>query len=159
MPADFDGSIGQRDLVRREGSRILIAEDDPELRSLLSMVLTEDGHLVDEVADGRQFVDVLACLYDDGIPVDIYGLIISDIRMPGFSGLDVLSALRCLRSHVPVIIITAFGDETTRRLALGLGALAVLEKPFDLDELRAAVVNVLARPRPSSGLPRSIGWA
>jgi DNA-binding response OmpR family regulator len=79
--------------------------------------------------------------------------------MPGFSGLDVLSALRCLRSHVPVIIITAFGDEPTRRLALGLGALAVLEKPFDLDDLRTAVVNVLAHPRSPSALPRSMGWA
>ena len=158
MPPLFDAFAGLSD-ADREHARILIAEDDPELRSLLSMVLMEDGYQVDEVADGRQFVDVLACLYDNGIPVDSYNLIITDIRMPGFSGLDVLSALRCLRSHVPVIIITAFGDEPTRRLALGLGALAVMEKPFDLDELRAVVVNVLARPRVPDGLPRSMGWA
>jgi DNA-binding response OmpR family regulator len=158
MPPAVDAFQGLCD-VNGENARILVAEDDPELRALLSMVLTEDGYQVDEVADGRQFVDVLACLYDDGIPVDSYSLIISDIRMPGFSGLDVLSALRCLRSHVPVIIITAFGDEPTRRLALGLGALAVLEKPFDLDDLRSAVVHVLAHPRSLAGLPRSMGWA
>jgi DNA-binding response OmpR family regulator len=161
MPSDVDAlTANRRDPLARERARILVAEDDPELRALLSGVLTEDGYQVDEVADGRQFVEVMARLYGDGIPADSYSLIISDIRMPGFSGLDVISALHCLRSHVPVIIITAFSNEATRRLAMGLGALALLEKPFDLDDLRSAVVNVMAQQRPSSnGFPSSMGLA
>ena len=134
------------------GCRVLVAEDDAEFRHLLAGVLERDGYDVQQAADGHQIVEWLAYWSDLG-PIDAScNLIISDIRMPGYSGLDVLTSLHCLRSRIPVIVITAFGDAATRRLAAKLGAVAFLSKPFDMDDLRTVVLNVLsgaARPRPS----------
>jgi CheY-like chemotaxis protein len=131
-------------VLTREPFRILLAEDDAEFRQLLATVLLGDGYEVREAADGRQLLDWLATWTDGGHIDDICDLVISDIHMPGYSGLDVLSSLHCLDSPVPVIVITAFGDAATRRLAAALGAAAVLDKPFDLDDLRMTVLNVLA---------------
>jgi DNA-binding response OmpR family regulator len=66
-------------------------------------------------------------------------MVVSDVRMPGYSGLDLLAILRCASWTLPVVLITAFGDEDTHAEARELGAIAVLDKPFDLDDLRAVV--------------------
>jgi DNA-binding NtrC family response regulator len=66
-------------------------------------------------------------------------LIISDVRMPGVSGLDVLATLRREDWSTPVILMTAFGDLETRAEARRLGAKALFDKPFDVDDLRTAV--------------------
>jgi len=65
-------------------------------------------------------------------------LIVSDVRMPGWSGLDLLRFLRHRRSAIPVVLITAFGDRDTHERAARLGA-AVLDKPFALADLRRAI--------------------
>ena len=70
-----------------------------------------------------------------------YAVVISDIRMPGFSGLDVLKHLRTADAHAPVVLITAFPTDETRRRAQELGAVALLDKPFDLEDLVHAVQN------------------
>jgi DNA-binding response OmpR family regulator len=72
-------------------------------------------------------------------------LIISDIRMPICSGLQILQALRDARWSVPVILMTAFGDEGTRDRAEGLGAI-FFDKPFAIDDLRTAVRNLVPLP-------------
>jgi len=124
------------------GYRVLLAEDDVEFRHLLATVLESDGYDVQQAAGGQQILEWLAYWSDLGSMDASCNLIISDIRMPGYSGLDVLTSLHCLGSQIPVIIITAFGDDATRRQAVRLGAAAFLSKPFDMDDLRTVVLNV-----------------
>jgi DNA-binding response OmpR family regulator len=76
-----------------------------------------------------------------------FSLVVSDVRMPGLSAFDVLTRLQCALAETPVILITAFGDQTTHLRAQRLGASRVLDKPFDYDELRNAVSDTLLRRR------------
>ncbi len=125
-------------------ARILLAEDDPEFRSLLALVLAGDGYEVDQVSDGTAFMQWLEHWPDIQQLAHDCQLIITDVRMPGCSGLDVVSGLRGRGSDVPVIVLTALRDESTQRRVVGLGA-AMFNKPFDLDDLRMAVLNTLCR--------------
>lgn len=127
--------------------RILLAEDDDDMRCIVADSLRNDGYDVVEIADGEVFLEIAARLEAgaDGGSID---LIVSDIRMPTCDGLEVLSALRDARCHIPVILMTAFGDEATRRQAARLSAV-LFDKPFDLDDLQTAVKNLL--PRDSVG--------
>ncbi len=113
------------------------------MRSLLSLILGEDGYQVDEAADGHQFLNALGRSPDQS-ERDKYRLIVTDLRMPGCSGLDVLAASRGALGQTPVIVLSAFLDDATRRLAFCLGARAVLQKPVDLDDLRTTVLSLLA---------------
>ena len=129
-------------------TRILLAEDDDEMRRLLADALRDEGYVVEEARDGNELMARVrsAVLSGDGrAPVD---LVISDIRMPGCSGLDVLRSLRDEDWSVPVILITAFGDEETHRTARQNGATMVLDKPFEMGDLCAAA-SFLVLPRPT----------
>jgi DNA-binding response OmpR family regulator len=124
-------------------NRILLAEDDDELRAWLAAALRDDGYAVDEAENGMDLLAKLARSLlglPDGGPVDV---VVSDIRMPGFSGLEVLAALRNTDHTVPVILITAFGDEETHELAGRLGANAVIDKPFDVHQLRMVLSSIV----------------
>jgi DNA-binding response OmpR family regulator len=132
-----------------EPPRILVVDDDAEMRSLLAVALTEEGYVVEERVDGYEFVEALAHAVEEG-QEDKYRLIIADVRMPGYSGLDVLVASRRLLDRIPVIVVSAYLDEAARRLALFLHARVVLQKPLDLDELRATVARLIEHPDPDS---------
>ena len=126
-------------------TRVLLAEDDPAFRSTMSLILGGDGYEVVEVADGSGVLDELVDSLSDESSLRSFDVIITDVRMPGFSGMDVLRAVRGLPEAPPVILMTAFGNKETHREAHRLGALTVLDKPFDLEDLRAAVANALGR--------------
>jgi DNA-binding NtrC family response regulator len=122
--------------------RVLLAEDDREMRRLLVAILRRSHCDVIEAKTGSQLWELIVhgALGTRSEPqVD---LIITDVRMPGRSGLDVLSSLRKRDAWTPVILITAFGDTDTHAEAHRLGALAVFNKPFDLDDLRMIVVSM-----------------
>jgi DNA-binding NtrC family response regulator len=121
--------------------RVLLAEDDTEMRRLLVSTLRREHCHVIEARTGAQLSEhILAAGLGTAEPeVD---LIISDVRMPGRSGLDVLTALRRTDRETPVILITAFGDAEIHAEAHRLGVLAVFNKPFDLDDLRTLVVSL-----------------
>ncbi len=122
-------------------ARVLLAEDDPAMRSMIAFALRRDGYEVCEVKDGNQLLKRLA---DRMLrPTWDVDLVISDIRMPGKTGLDVLAGLRKADWSMPVILITAFGDEAVHDEAKRLGAATVINKPFDLDELRHAVQSAV----------------
>jgi CheY-like chemotaxis protein len=123
--------------------RILLAEDDVEMRRLLAQSLRVDGHEIIEVEDGTELLQYTrAMLTDppDRIQVD---MIVSDVVMPGLNGLEVLAALRRMGFKKPFILVTAFGDDELHQKARGLGAAACFDKPFDLDDLRMAVSNLV----------------
>jgi len=126
---------------------LLLAEDDSELRDLLADVLRADGHEVVEARDGNELLSLLSENAQRSSGREPFALIVSDVRMPGLSAFDVLSKVQRLLSDTPVILITAFGDPTTHLRAERLGACRVLDKPFDFDELRAAVDETLHQQR------------
>ena len=120
-------------------ARLLLAEDDYELRELLACVLRADGHEVVEARDGNELWQLLS----KQDPAGPFALVVSDVRMPGLTAFDVLAKLQRAVAQTPVILITAFGDQTTHLRALRLGASRVFDKPFDCDELREAVHDTL----------------
>ena len=127
---------------RERMGRLVLAEDDAEMRHLLASALREDQYEVVEVADGRDLLDRLDAFIRRGDPVD---LVITDVRMPRISGLQALRFLKQAGFRAPVILITAFGDHGTHVDACLLGAEAVLDKPFELDELRTAIRKIRSR--------------
>ncbi len=136
-------------------SRILLAEDDEQLRGALARVLRADGYEVTECGDGLRLREHLGCmlLSPEGLGRDPerFDVIVSDIRMPGATGLAVLEGVQLFEEFPPMILITGFGDEETHVKAKRLGAAATLNKPFAAKDLLAKVREI-APPRPP--LPR-----
>ena len=116
------------------GRRVLLAEDDVALRDMLATVLSEAGYQVATVGDGSQLRQLLEAPAQ-GVRFD---LIVTDVNMPGGSGLDVIGQLRQTGDLTPVIVVTAFPQDDIRMRARELG-LRLLAKPFELETLRAAV--------------------
>lgn len=121
-------------------SRVLLAEDDPDMRRLVVEALHKDGHEVLEANDGGRLLVRLAEAFDRDPTLASVDVIVSDVRMPVCSGLELMERLFEARWRVPVILMTAFGDDETRRRAQLVGAV-LFEKPLVLDELRAAVLR------------------
>lgn len=121
---------------------ILLVEDDAALRELLAEALRRDGYRVVDVGTGDDALEWLGPGVLDGRSDRVPSLIISDIVLPCVSGLDLLEGVRLAAPRVPVILITGFGDARTHALAQTLGARRVLDKPFELAELRAEVQRV-----------------
>ena len=137
--SELDASGGTESGSYPTPARLLLAEDDFELRELLACVLRADGHEVVEARDGNELWQLLS----SGSEAGPFSLVVSDVRMPGLTAFDVLTGLQRMLSETPVILITAFGDQTTHLRALRLGARRVFDKPFDCDELRDAVHETL----------------
>jgi DNA-binding response OmpR family regulator len=121
--------------------RILLAEDEPHIRRILQTVLEESGFVVDAVGDGTT-----ARRRMEG--ADEYVLLITDIMMPGCSGLELLESLRALphRRTLPVIVLTAKGQDADRQSAFALGADDFLTKPFSPKKLLSRIDQLLHAP-------------
>lgn len=117
---------------------ILIVDDDPEIRSLLCEYLEQQGYRATAVGDGKGFWTAL-----DKTHVD---LVVLDLMLPGEDGLVLCRNLRA-KSEVPVIMVTALGEETERIIGLEMGADDYLPKPFNPRELLARIKGVLRRTR------------
>lgn len=117
-------------------AHVLIVEDDHAISSLLARFLTKNGFRVTVVRDGRAMLRAV-----DGGHID---LIVLDIMLPGEDGLSLCRHVRSRRS-VPIIMLTALGDETDRIVGLEMGADDYLSKPFNSRELLARIRAVLRR--------------
>lgn len=113
-----------------------------EMRRFLVEALRKARYDVIEAKDGFRVVDYMGACLITGDQLDV-DLVISDIRMPGVDGLRLLSALRSHDHHLPVILITAFGNPETHAEAKLRGAMAVVDKPFEFSVLLAMVRRVL----------------
>lgn len=124
-------------------ARVLLAEDDVAMRRLLAQSMRRAGYQVQEAEDGLHTVTFLNSWRAN--KQNFPDLVVSDIRMPGADGLYILSALRRIAPHVPVILITAFGFDETHVEARRRGAWKVIDKPFAISELldvmRRALMN------------------
>lgn len=125
-------------MMGNDKKRILVIEDDEEMRSLLKDFFLEEGFETDSVSNGSEAFRKLV--------KESFVLVITDIRMPGLTGLDILPGIRKLQPEVPIIVITAFGSEEFRQRALERGATAYLEKPIQFNKLRSLVCEMLYPP-------------
>jgi two-component system response regulator PilR (NtrC family) len=116
-------------------ARVLVVDDERSMRELLSIVLRREGYEVTVAENGRTAIDCL----ERGR----FDLLISDIKMPDMSGVDVLRAAKRADSDLVGIMITAFAAADTAIEAMRLGAHDYLSKPFDVDELKIKVRNAL----------------
>lgn len=117
-------------------AHILVVEDDGEMRTLIAKFLRQNGFRVTGARNGAEMWDTIALA-----PVD---LVLLDVMLPGQSGLDLCRMLRT-RSEVPIIMVTARGEEADRVVGLELGADDYLSKPFGRPELLARIRAVLRR--------------
>src|SRR5262245_23679434 len=109
-------------------TRVLVAEDNAELRSLLAGLLRHEGYEVFEACDGDELESLVSTRVHGGHRSTL-DVIISDVRMPGHSALDTLAAVVRAPGTVPVILITALDDEYTHAEAARLGVAALFHKP------------------------------
>lgn len=130
--------------------RVLLAEDDYDIRLSLCELLRGQGYMVTEVSDGAALLDALASslLIDRTTPPP--DAVVSDVRMPGFNGLSVLEGLRWAGWMTPFIVITAFGDEQSKARADEVGATAFFEKPIDYHALEEVLDEVVKKERDKS---------
>lgn len=120
-----------------EGEKILVVDDDARLRSLLDRYLTEQGYRVRSVENIAQMERMLQREH--------YHLLVLDLMLPDEDGLSACSRLRKAGSQIPIIMLTARGDESSRIEGLELGADDYLAKPFNPRELLARIRAVLRR--------------
>ncbi|MCB9674337.1 MAG: sigma-54-dependent Fis family transcriptional regulator [Alphaproteobacteria bacterium] len=116
--------------------RILIVDDEPSIRKVLSAHLRRFGHDVDTVADGAA---AIAALQDEP-----FQLVVSDLKMPNVDGMQLLEWCVVNQPGLPVILITAHGTVDTAVTALKKGAFDYVTKPFDRDDLHAIITKALA---------------
>jgi len=144
------GSLGAEGHAGAENAqmvpaRILFAEDDKELRTLVAMRLRTAGFDITEAASGGELMDFLVDTVQPDGSIALFDMVLSDINMPDFSALDVMTCVPCCLRDTPIVLITAFGDTATHERALRLGATAVLDKPFRLDALTGTICDILAK--------------
>ena len=118
------------------GPHILVVDDHREIRDLVSRALTKEGFRVSSAADGKAMRQVLADARID--------LILLDLMLPGEDGLTLCRDLRA-KSAIPIVMLTAKGDEVDRVIGLEMGADDYLPKPFGTRELTARIKAVLRR--------------
>jgi two-component system OmpR family response regulator len=137
---------------------VLVVDDDAEIRSLLRDYLQKNGYRVTAVADGRAMWAALEEAHPD--------LVVLDVMLPGDDGLTLCRDLRA-KSELPIIMLTARGEETDRIVGLEMGADDYLPKPFNPRELLARIKTILRRTRTlpenlqpeASGTLRFGGWS
>ena len=129
------------DLSSSSRGRILVADDEPHIRRLLATILEEEGFLVDQAGDGIEAVERLS----GETP---YRVALLDIMMPGVTGLEVLEQILPLphRRELPVVVLTAKGQDADREAAFRLGACDFVTKPFSPKKLLARINQLLDGP-------------
>ncbi len=116
-------------------AKILVADDEQNLRRVLTALLRRDGHDVVQAASGLEAIEHLA-------EVDV---VITDLRMPGADGMEVLRTASAKHPHVPVIMITAYGSVGQAVEAIKAGAFDYIEKPFEQDSIRVIVDKAIGQ--------------
>ncbi len=111
--------------------RILIIEDDEEMRGLLKDALHDEGVQAESAENGSEAFRKLAR--------EPFDLVITDVQMPGLTGLEILPGIKKLQPESLIIVMTAFGSEEVQRKSLDGGAAAYLEKPLHIDRLKQLI--------------------
>jgi two-component system, LuxR family, response regulator FixJ len=122
--------------------KVYVIDDDEAMRDSLNFLLDSSGFVVTLFETAQQFLDALPAL--------AFGCIISDVRMPGIDGLELLKRLKALRSGFPIVVVTGHGDVPLAVEAMKLGAMDFLEKPFEDTRLIAMIEAALRLAEPAA---------
>jgi excisionase family DNA binding protein len=122
--------------------RVLVVDDEPAVRELLEKTLRLADYDVDTAADGPAALERLRTIQ--------YGLLITDLKMPGMDGLSVIREARRIRPELPVVIITGCSTEASAIEAINLGVVGYLTKPFRLPRVLATAARALGEPVPTA---------
>ena len=129
-----------------DNSTVCIVDDDRAVLAALTSLLTAEGYAVRAHESARTFLDM--------IQQDDCGCLVTDVRMPEMSGLDLLAEMKERRVSMPVIVITTHGDVSLAVAAMKRGAVDFFKKPFDggalLDSVRAALAREESEPAPDA---------
>jgi CheY-like chemotaxis protein len=116
-------------------NRILLVDDEPDLRYVVSFELTRAGYAVTAVASGDEALEIAAC--------QAFDLVITDLKMPGMDGVEMLARLRRLRPELRMIVASGWVSPEKMAECRSLGASSYLCKPFELSELLGLVDGAL----------------
>jgi DNA-binding NtrC family response regulator len=146
--ADAGGpTAGTFSPATRVRERVLVIDDETNIRSTLAEFMALSGYEVDTAQDGRHGMDLLGGRE--------YDLVLLDLRMPGMDGIAVTEWIRETHPDVPVIVMTGHATVESSIRALRLGAYDYVQKPFTLDEIERTIGNCLEKRRLASGFARS----
>ena len=120
-----------------DGARVLVVDDDPQLREALTRALDLDGYVVDTASNGVKALEAIGAQRPD--------VMVLDVMMPYVGGLDVCRTLRDRKDRLPILVLTARDEVGDRVAGLDAGADDYLTKPFALEELRARLRALLRR--------------
>lgn len=120
-----------------------MAEDDDDTRMALAQLLELDGYEVVTVPSGADLLDKLASWILEESSKPPADVIVTDVRMPGFNGLNIAEGLRANGWTLPILVMSAFADPEMRRRVRNMGAAALLAKPFDPRALEHAIVDLV----------------
>jgi two-component system, NtrC family, response regulator PilR len=127
---------------------ILVVDDEQGMRDFLKIMLKKEGYQVQTAGNGETALSTLK----EGS----FDLVISDIRMPGISGLDLLGSIKEQFSDVPVIMITAFASPDDAVIAMKNGAFDYISKPFNIEEIKSVVESATSRKSKTSPSPHDV---
>jgi two-component system chemotaxis response regulator CheY len=119
--------------------RVLVADDEPDIRKLVRMVLTKAGYDVLEAEDGEKAIEVINT-GENRLMLDV---IICDIRMPKINGMEAIAYFRKEYPHVPLIVLTGFPDTDMATSLLRQGVTDYLVKPVEAEKLRTSVMRAM----------------
>ncbi|MCZ8514593.1 response regulator [Paenibacillus filicis] len=122
--------------------KLLIVDDQNGIRILLMEVFSSEGYETYQASNGKLALEIVRNVSPD--------LVLLDMKIPGMDGLDILKHIKSIDPSIKVIMMTAYGELDMIKEATDLGAIMHFTKPFDIDELRAAVNQQLRSPNNSS---------
>ena len=122
--------------------KVYVIDDDEAMRNLLMFLLDSAGFEVTLFEAAQQFLDAFSALS--------FGCVVSDVRMPGIDGIELLKRLKAAHSTFPIVIMTGHGDVPLAVEAMKLGAVDFLEKPFDDDRLIAMIDGAIREAEPAA---------
>jgi two-component system response regulator FixJ len=122
--------------------KVYVIDDDEAMRDSLMFLLDSAGFEVTLFEAAQQFLDA--------VPTLSFGCVVSDVRMPGIDGMEILKRLKAARSRFPIVIMTGHGDVPLAVEAMKLGAVDFLEKPFEDDRLIAMIDSAIREAEPAA---------
>ena len=122
---------------------VLLAEDDPDLRAAMTELLRADGLDVIDVPDGADAWRYLDACIEQDLPRPRVHVLVTDLRMPGMSGVSLLQQLDALGHALPTVVVTGLDEDEVQKSTSAPGVLAVVRKPLDGDALRGALERAL----------------
>lgn len=134
--------LGQLQVLLGRSPRILLAEDDNDVRWAISSLLEIDGFQVCSVCNGVELVEEVSSSFFNSDDTDAPDAIVTDVRMPGFHIFNIIEEMRASGLNVPIIIVSGFIDEQVKNRAHELGA-HFFSKPVDFSSLEEALLSAI----------------